>query len=1448
MSVARRSLQIVAFIATLVVGVASMAVIVTQTTWFKEWLRGFIVRQAEDYVNGRLSIGRLDGNLFFGVELEDVDVTMNGQKVVEVKDVGLDYNVFTFLGGDVVLDDIRLNKPIMRLEKTPQGWNLTELIKARTPDPNEPKWRRTLAIGEIGITDGELYFGGAQPVGTSGVETSGVEVPERIDKLNASLGVATDENALTVDIGHMSLRAHEPEFGVNDLSGRIVRTANEVTFEKVALRTEETSLLIGGAVRNIESGKLVLDLKASSDKLAVEEIARLIPALRGLPLQPAFELSARGPADRLAIELNAREAQVGNVIGDLTVDAVEPERRVAGTVRLAHFNVGPVVKSKTLESDISGQGQLDLTLPSGQQPLSGTYSIDASRAMVAGYEARNLKAKGRIDGDTVRLDGSAAAYGGRATAVGTVKIAQPLELDLKGRAANVDLRNLPPQLKAPGVPSNLQFDYDVTGRGSVFSGDVRLQTSTLAGATIAPGTTASFTVGDGAPSYAADGSVSNLDLQNVGRGFDIRALAADRFRSRINASFSVKGSGGGSTPLNLDASGVATDSELFGASFPRMDFKTSFAGPDAQVRALGQFADLDPAVVSGNERVAGKVTGAVDVNATLRDYRDGVTVDSIDASGRVNLGNSNIAKVSIDSAVFDGTYADRVGQLNQFSIAGPDVHVNGQGTIALNDTGASNMTVHAESPSLDRIGEMIGQPIKGAAIVDAKITGNGRELQAAGTLKGSNVGHGDSEALNLDTTFTLRVPELRAADAALDAKSRATLVEIAGQRITELTAETKYSGRQLDFDATAKEGVRAAGAAGSVVFHPEHKEIHVRTLSLRSGTVEWRTAPESQAAVQYGKDRIAIENMRLVNGDQRIEADGVIGSPSESLKVRADNVDVAQLEQLMLTNRGISGRLNVTGTVSGRTDALRANGEFQLAPGAFKTFKFERLGGTAEYAPGGVKLDVRLEQTPQAWLTAKGFAPVSLFRPTTEAERGRAGEPVDLHLESSAVDLGIVQGFTRAVSQVSGTFQVNLHVTGTGYDPDITGAVDVRKGAFGIPYLKTAYTGLDSRIEFKQDLVEIQKLTLVDEHKHILTLSGALATDQRQIGKVDVKIQSQGFEVIDNELADLKLDTDVRVTGELRAPKVVGSVEVETGTVDVSRVVEQATADPYATEATELEPAAGQNTVQSTLFDALDLEIGLAVPSNLVLKGSDIRPANAPISIGDINVTVGGAIQLRKPRGEKMRLIGEVNTVRGRYDFQGRRFEILRAGRIRFSGAEEIDPVLDLNTRRIISGVETFVHVRGTLKQPEVTFSSNPPLDEADILSLIVFNAPINELGEGQQVSLAERAAALAGGYLASGLTRSIADVLELDEFEIVAGDQGLGPSLTVGEQVGEKLFLRLRQGFGAEQATEMILEYQIADFLRFQGSVAETSGGAQRSAFRRIERGGLDLIFFFSY
>ena len=90
---------------------------------------------------------------------------------------------------------------------------------------------------------------------------------------------------------------------------------------------------------------------------------------------------------------------------------------------------------------------------------------------------------------------------------------------------------------------------------------------------------------------------------------------------------------------------------------------------------------------------------------------------------------------------------------------------------------------------------------------------------------------------------------------------------------------------------------------------------------------------------------------------------------------------------------------------------------------------------------------------------------------------------------------------------------------------------------------------------------------------------------------------------------------------------------------------------------------------------------------------------------------------------------------------------------------------------------------------------------------------------------------------------------MNIDEFEIqAAGEEGGGPQLTVGEQIGNNLFFRLRQAFGAAQTTELILEYRIREFLRLQATAAEAQSDTQRVTFRRVERGGLDLLFFFSY
>src|SRR5882724_3794891 len=168
MQIAKRIAHVLVIVLTLVIGATAAAVIVSQTAWFKNWLRGYIVREANTYLNGTLSIERLGGNLFFGVEMQNVGVSMDGHQVVAVKDLGLDYNIFQMISKGLSVDDIRLDKPVIYLRREGDTWSLSRLVKKQQSEADRRGPQKPIAIDAIGISDGSVVVD--SPVGTSGVE------------------------------------------------------------------------------------------------------------------------------------------------------------------------------------------------------------------------------------------------------------------------------------------------------------------------------------------------------------------------------------------------------------------------------------------------------------------------------------------------------------------------------------------------------------------------------------------------------------------------------------------------------------------------------------------------------------------------------------------------------------------------------------------------------------------------------------------------------------------------------------------------------------------------------------------------------------------------------------------------------------------------------------------------------------------------------------------------------------------------------------------------------------------------------------------------------------------------------------------------------------------------------------------------------------------------------
>src|SRR5262245_16133232 len=146
MAFLRRTLNIAAWFGTAVVMLLSIGLIVSQTPWFRDWIRRTIVREAKQYLNGELTIGRLGGNLFFGVTLSDVAVDVSGERVVAVKALEVDYSVLQLISRGIVLDKIALIAPSVRMTRDAEGWNLRRLVKRQEREANREGPRRPITL------------------------------------------------------------------------------------------------------------------------------------------------------------------------------------------------------------------------------------------------------------------------------------------------------------------------------------------------------------------------------------------------------------------------------------------------------------------------------------------------------------------------------------------------------------------------------------------------------------------------------------------------------------------------------------------------------------------------------------------------------------------------------------------------------------------------------------------------------------------------------------------------------------------------------------------------------------------------------------------------------------------------------------------------------------------------------------------------------------------------------------------------------------------------------------------------------------------------------------------------------------------------------------------------------------------------------------------------------
>jgi autotransporter translocation and assembly factor TamB len=1050
--------------------------------------------------------------------------------------------------------------------------------------------------------------------------------------------------------------------------------------------------------------------------------------------------------------------------------------------------------------------------------------------------------------------------------------------------------------------------------GSRTDGSLTFDRSTIEGASITAGTHAQATLEGARVAFAARGGVREVDPQRLGAALHVPALADPRVAGRVDADFDVEGSGRTLKTLDARAHLVVPRATLAAGALRDVDVTSRVLKGALEATLTTSFANIDPAMAASKPELAGAVSGSLESQVSLPDLTR-LALETTSGRATLTLEPSRVANQSIDRASLSASLAAGVLDVQQFDAAGPLGAAKASGRLALNQTDQSTLAYHVELADLAAAATLAGQKdIAGAVTLDGSVAGNRAELRTTGALSAANARYGTTvRVVDTDARYDVTLPDLDVNRVRADVKGKASLIEAAGRPIRELTLDARYAERQAAFEThVAETEERTLDAKGVVALPPGGAvDLRLERLAVSAPDISWSTT--APARVVYGGGRVDVEGLKLASGEQRLTIDGGVAlgaelagstvSREQPLKISAENLDLAAVDRLAATGRDLAGRLNATATMAGSVDAPLVDATVGVRDGAFGEFKYQTLDATLHHDASSARVEARLDQGA-AWVNLRGTLPTV---PALRSESGGRSAPVDVTLETSPIELSVLQAFTTAVKDLKGVTQANVHVTGSVAAPIVDGRVQVTEGALTVVATETPFTGLNADVAMKGDRVAVARFEVADKDGHRLAATGGLNVSlaDRSWRDVDVRLTGEDFKVLDGDLGKLSVDVDLALRGAPTGLRAEGKVAVHDGRIEIDRVLEQfrpaappapaPVGDSVAAPRVTVTGADGAQVVSSvaaipdgsrakqerraapgapgvaagsvaraastsvspaveptpsptpSITDHLAFDVRVTVPNNLVVRGDNVRVGGEGMSLGDLNMTLGGELRATRRSGGRAFVVGSVRTVRGFYEFQGRRFDLVRDGSVSFKGPDATNPQVDVSATRDIAGVEARVRVHGEAQRPELELSSAPPLDEADILSLIIFNRPINDLGEGEKTSLAQQAGSLVGGFVASPVAEALRDALDVDLLEITPVTDSGAPSVSIGNQIGERVFVKVRQQFGSSENTQLVLEYELSKLLRLETNVSQ-GGDTSRTVGQRAERGGADLVFVIKY
>ncbi|MGI9088238.1 MAG: translocation/assembly module TamB domain-containing protein [Chthoniobacterales bacterium] len=517
-----------------------------------------------------------------------------------------------------------------------------------------------------------------------------------------------------------------------------------------------------------------------------------------------------------------------------------------------------------------------------------------------------------------------------------------------------------------------------------------------------------------------------------------------------------------------------------------------------------------------------------------------------------------------------------------------------------------------------------------------------------------------------------------------------------------------------------------------IIFFSSDKMMFQAVMQTHDQKLEVSKVEVDQGQAKYAGGYIAIPFLweNLGTDKPLFPPDGQV-----LISVQSENLDLAKLVKDFGANIPVAGLATVKLDAKGPLSNLQANFDLSLSglrSEKFAGFKPAAFVIGARLANNQLVVNGKLEQARISPVTIDASLPLNLGK-ILGAKKFDEQTPVTAQVRMPRSEMNFIREFVPALERADGNMALNVDVHGTIAKPVVSGSGDIHINVarFTNPTLP-AISNFNARLNFDGQTLSFPQFA-GELAGGPFTLSGRITLPKLTEPNFDLHVKASAVLLARNDTLTARADADLSVSGPLAGAAVSGTVALTN-----SQFLKNLDLIPIGlpgrpAPAPEPPSASPDLTFPNPPLRDWKFDVAIKTKDPFLIRG---------------NLANGGAIVDMKLTGTGLapKLDGSVRLQNVEATLPFSRLEISQ-GFLYFNPDDPFNPGLDLQGTSLIKDYTVHVYVYGTANTPEAVFTSEPPLPQEEIITLLATGTTREELLSGGNV-LAGRALMLLGQQL----------------------------------------------------------------------------------------------------